>query len=133
MNRRTVFNAVVGVCATMFIPLRKSRAGSDCNSVIQKVEPFDAILRLGRQQLRHTRQAGLKPVAMRLGKRERRIIHRDCEFANPVNFAGVPIQWTDNECEIAVTTDIAAESKGDITFIAGDLNAAGGLSEENTG
>ncbi len=104
MNRRSIFKAAVGVCAAMFIPLRKSHADPGCNGVIQKVKPFDAILRLGRQQLRHTRQTGQEPVAMRLGKRERRIIQRDCEFANPVNFAQVPIQWTDNECEIAVVT-----------------------------
>lgn len=118
MKRRSMFKALVSAGLAAFVPWRKSHA--DLKYVAlpvykSKFDPkFDAILRLGRTQLGHARQTGQKPVAMRLGKRERRIAQEgsrtasrilDKPHANPTTFAGLPIQWTDNECEMTVVTE----------------------------
>ncbi len=105
MNRRSMFKAAIGVCATLLLPWRKATAIEHVRPIIPHNKEFESILCVGRRQLLHVRQAGMKPVAMRLGRRERKILcegglSRGCE--NPVNFARVPIEWTDNECEMTI-------------------------------
>ncbi len=128
MNRRSTLRAAVGACAALLFPWKKSHAspaGNIIQDMIQKraklevsrlKEPFNIILCLGRKQLWHIKKTmGQKPIAMRLGKRERQVIIEGSNEANrclgekfnkPItHFAGIPIQWTDNECEMTVVTE----------------------------
>lgn len=140
MNRRSIFKAVAGVCAAVLFPWRKAsgrgndgtltngptwRKAAAAETPLGQVDPFNDLLRVGRRQIRHVRQVGMEPVAMRLGRREREIICSGFQrlypgVSDPTHFASLPIHWTDNECEIRVVTSYT---------IGGNINTLGGLSK----
>ena len=112
MNRRTMLGAALVGCVAPLVPERKSPASPPTIRVRRRSDPYNDLCMVARRQIFHVRQAGMTPTAIRFGRREREVFDDNSVFINAWSsdvwtFAGIPIHWTDNECEIAV--DVGTE------------------------